>query len=56
MIFVQTLVFGLALGGVIAVSAVGLTLAYGVTRFINFAFGEFLTLGAFFCLLLAQAG
>jgi branched-subunit amino acid ABC-type transport system permease component len=56
MIFVQTLVYGLALGGVIAVSAVGLTLAYGVTRFINFAFGEFLTLGAFFCLLLAQAG
>lgn len=56
MIFLQTLVFGLALGGVIAVSAVGLTLAYGVTRFINFAFGEFLTLGAFFCLLLAQAG
>lgn len=56
MIFVQTLVYGLALGGVIAVSAVGLTLAYGVTRFINFAFGEFLTLGAVFCLLLAQAG
>lgn len=56
MIFIQTLVFGLALGGVIAVSAVGLTLAYGVTRFINFAFGEFLTLGAFCCLLLANAG
>ncbi|WP_397544409.1 ABC transporter permease subunit [Roseovarius salis] len=56
MIFLQTLVYGLALGGVIAVSAVGLTLAYGVTRFINFAFGEFLTLGAFFCLVLAQAG
>ncbi|MWD26510.1 branched-chain amino acid ABC transporter permease [Aquicoccus sp. SCR17] len=56
MIFIQTLVFGLALGGVIAVSAVGLTLAYGVTRFINFAFGEFLTLGAFFCLMLAGMG
>ena len=56
MIFLQTLVYGLALGGVIAVSAVGLTLAYGVTRFINFAFGEFLTLGAFLCLALVQAG
>jgi branched-subunit amino acid ABC-type transport system permease component len=56
MILVQTLVYGLALGGVIALGAVGLTLAYGVTRFINFAFGEFLTLGAFFCLALAQAG
>ncbi|NBC95063.1 MAG: branched-chain amino acid ABC transporter permease [Deinococcus-Thermus bacterium] len=53
---IQTLVFGLALGGVIAVGAVGLTLAYGVTRFINFAFGEFLTLGAFLCLALAEAG
>lgn len=56
MILLQTLVYGLALGGVIAVSAVGLTLAYGVTRFINFAFGEFLTLGAFLCLALVQAG
>jgi branched-subunit amino acid ABC-type transport system permease component len=56
MILVQTLVYGLALGGVIALGAVGLTLAYGVTRFINFAFGEFLTLGAFFCLALVQAG
>lgn len=56
MILIQTLVFGLALGGVIAVSAVGLTLAYGVTRFINFAFGEFLTLGAFLCVALAQTG
>lgn len=55
-ILVQTLVFGLALGGVIAISAVGLTLSYGVTRFINFAYGEFLTLGAFFCLALMGAG
>jgi branched-subunit amino acid ABC-type transport system permease component len=55
-ILIQTLVFGLALGGVIAVSAVGLTLAYGVTRFINFAFGEFLTLGAVFCTALVTAG
>lgn len=55
-ILIQTLVFGLALGGVISVSAVGLTLAYGVTRFINFAFGEFLTLGAFLCFALVQAG
>lgn len=54
--FLQTLVFGLALGGVIAVSAVGLTLSYGVTRFINFAYGEFLTLGAYLCVLLVQAG
>lgn len=52
----QTIIFGLALGGVIAVSAVGLTLSYGVTRFINFAYGEFLTLGAYGCMVLANAG
>ena len=54
--FLQTLVYGLALGGTIAVSAVGLTLSYGVTRFINFAYGEFLTLGAYATLALAGAG
>lgn len=55
-IFIQTIIFGLAIGGVISVSAVGLTLSYGVTRFINFAYGEFLTLGAFICVALVQAG
>ena len=54
--FIQTLIFGLALGGVIAISAVGLTLSYGVTRFINFAYGEFLTLGAYFTIALVSAG
>lgn len=53
---VQTLIFGLALGGVIAICAVGLTLSYGVTRFINFAYGEFLTLGAYFSMALMAAG
>ncbi len=51
--FLQTSIFALATAGVIAVSAVGLTLSYGVTRFINFAYGEFLTMGAFFTLILA---
>jgi len=54
--FLQTSIFALATAGVIAVSAVGLTLSYGVTRFINFAYGEFLTMGAFFTLILAGAG
>lgn len=55
-ILVQTLIYGLAIGGTIAVSAVGLTLSYGVTRFINFAYGEFLTLGAFASVWIAAAG
>lgn len=51
----QTLVFGLATGGVIAVGAVGLSLSYGVTRFINFSFGDLLTLGAYACVALVAA-
>lgn len=51
--FVQTIVFGLVEGSVIAVGAVGLTLSYGVTRFINFAYGEFLTYGVYLTVFLA---
>lgn len=53
---VQAVLFGLIDGSVIAVGAVGLTLSYGVTRFINFAYGEFLTYGAYAALLLAGIG
>lgn len=53
---VQTVVFGLITGSVIAVGAVGLTLSYGVTRFINFAYGEFLTYGVYLTLFLSGAG
>ena len=51
--FLQTVVFGLIEGSVIAVGAVGLTLSYGVTRFINFAYGEFLAYGAYLTVFLA---
>lgn len=54
--FLQTLIFGLATGGVISLSAVGLSLSYGVTRFINFSYGELLTLGAYFTVLLVALG
>jgi branched-subunit amino acid ABC-type transport system permease component len=54
--FLQTIVFGLIEGSVISIGAVGLTLSYGVTRFINFAYGEFLTYGAYFTLLISGAG
>ena len=53
---VQTLIYGLVNGSVIAVGAVGLTLSYGVTRFINFAYGELLTLGAYAALLAVGVG
>lgn len=50
----QTLIFALATAGIIAVGAVGLTLSYGVTRFINFAYGDLLTLGAFITFVLVE--
>lgn len=52
----QTAVFALATASVIAVAAVGLTLSYGVTRFINFAYGDLLTLGAFLTFVLVNRG
>ena len=53
---VQTLIFGLATGAVIAVAAVGLSLSYGVTRFINFSYGDLLTVGAYLTVAVAAVG
>lgn len=54
--FLQALVFGLVEGSIIALGAVGLTLSYSVTRFINFAYGEFLAYGAYLTLFVASLG
>ncbi|HVC87018.1 MAG TPA: branched-chain amino acid ABC transporter permease [Gaiellaceae bacterium] len=40
--------FGLVTASVLAISAVGLSLQFGITNYINFAFGDFMALGAFF--------
>lgn len=47
--FVQVLIFGLALGGVYALFASGLTLIYSVTKEFQVAHGDFLVLGMFAC-------
>ena len=39
--------FGIVAAGVLAVAAVGLTLQFGVTNYINFAYGELITFGAY---------
>ena len=44
---IQSVIFGLQLGSYIAIAAVGFTLIYGVVNFINFAYGEYMTIGAF---------
>jgi len=40
-------IWGVMLGGILALGGIGLTLCYGVLKFPNFAHGEFLTLGAY---------
>ncbi|MDP8959814.1 MAG: branched-chain amino acid ABC transporter permease [Actinomycetota bacterium] len=45
--------FGIVSGAVAAVPALGLTLMYGSSRFINFAYGEWMTLAAFLTLSLS---
>jgi len=43
----QFLVNGVIVGSTIALAAIGLTLIFGVLDFINFAHGEYLTIGAY---------
>ncbi len=45
--FGQATVNGLVSGSYLALGAIGLTLVYGVLRLVNFAHGDFLTLGAY---------
>ncbi|MDQ6773532.1 MAG: branched-chain amino acid ABC transporter permease [Candidatus Dormibacteraeota bacterium] len=48
--------FGLITASVLALAAVGLSLQFGVTNYINFAYGEFLTLGAYLAWTLSRVG
>ena len=48
--------FGLVTASVLAVSGVGLSLQFGVTNFVNFAYGDYATLGAYIALLLNAHG
>lgn len=52
----QLIVNGVAVGSIIALAAVGLTLTYGILRLPNFAHGDFLTLGAYLTLLVNGFG
>ncbi|MCI3281199.1 branched-chain amino acid ABC transporter permease [Synechococcus sp. PCC 6717] len=47
---IQLLVNGLAVGSIIALAAVGLTLTFGILRLPNFAHGDFMTAGAYLTL------
>ncbi|MBN3908647.1 MAG: branched-chain amino acid ABC transporter permease [Nostoc sp. NMS1] len=54
--FAQLIINGIAVGSIIALAAVGLTLTYGILRLSNFAHGDFLTLGAYFTWLINSIG
>ncbi len=43
----QEIIFGLVIGSYIALGAIGFTLVYGLVNMINFAHGEFVTIGAY---------
>ena len=45
--FTLSVGFGLVTASILALAAMGLTLQFGVTNFVNFAYGDFLTLGAY---------
>ncbi len=52
----QLIVNGIAVGSIIGLAAVGLTLTYGILRLSNFAHGDFMTLGAYLTLLANTSG
>jgi neutral amino acid transport system permease protein len=52
----QLIFNGIAIGSIIALAAVGLTLTYGILRLSNFAHGDFMTLGAYLTWLFNTTG
>src|ERR1700722_1686679 len=42
--------FGIIDGAIFAVASVGFTMQFGITRVVNFAYGNFLTFGAYMAL------
>jgi neutral amino acid transport system permease protein len=43
----QLLINGIAIGSILALASIGLTLTYGILKLSNFAHGDFMTLGAY---------
>lgn len=48
----ELIVYGIVLGSIITLGAVGLTLIYGIVNFANFAHGDLMTLGAYVAFLM----
>ncbi len=54
--FLLSVGFGLVTASVLAIASVGLSLQFGVTNFVNFAYGDYATLGAYMALLFNSRG
>lgn len=48
LIYFHAIGFGLVTASILALASVGLSLQFGVTNYVNFAYGELLTFGAYF--------
>jgi len=46
----QLVIYGLVLGSIISLGAIGVSLIFGILRFAHFAHGDLMTLGAYFAL------
>lgn len=46
--FVQLVIYGIVLGCILALGAIGVSLIFGILRFAHFAHGDLMTLGAYF--------
>lgn len=50
--FAQLLIYGVVIGSIIALGAIGVSLTFGILRFANFSHGDLMTLGAYLALTL----
>ena len=55
MLFVLQLIYGLQLGAIYALIALGYTMVYGIVKLINFAHGDLMMVGAYLTLLLYES-
>ena len=49
---VELFVYGIVLGSIISLGAIGLTLVFGILRFANFSHGDLMAFGAYMALFL----
>ncbi|MEL6384171.1 MAG: branched-chain amino acid ABC transporter permease [Cyanobacteria bacterium J06626_18] len=54
--FLQLIIYGIVLGCILSLGAIGVSLTFGILRFANFAHGDLMTIGAYFAFASIQTG